>query len=104
MSILSRIFGTKTAAASKAQAAQATTPEFERLLAFGGALKRLLDEDRFLARSDYKRIVEEYADIKAFFLSLQSSDLLTMYCEKNGLDEKRIKKALTLFIELENLK
>ena len=104
MSLLSRIFGQKSKATEKTSPAQATTPEFERLLTFGGALKHLLKEDRFIARSDYKTVVEEYTDIKSFFLNLQSSDLLTMYCEKNGLDEKRIKKALNLFKDLENLK
>ena len=104
MSLLSRIFGQKSKATEKTSPAQATTPEFERLLTFGGALKHLLKEDRFIARSDYKTVVEEYTDVKTFFLNLQSSDLLTMYCEKNGLDEKRIKKALNLFKDLENLK
>ena len=104
MSFLSRIFGTKHETTEKSSVNSASTPEFNRLLAFGGALMRLLNEDRFIARSDYKPIVEEYADIKTFFLNLQASNLLGMYCEKNGLDEERIKKALTLFKELENLK
>jgi hypothetical protein len=104
MSLLSRIFGTKSEATEKASAALASTPEFDRLLAFGSALMRLLNEDRYIARSDYKPIVEEYTDIKTFFLNLQVSNLLGMYCEKNGLDEERIKKALALFKELENLK
>ena len=104
MSFLNRIFGTKPKATEKTSATLASSAEFDRLLAFGGALMRLLNEDRFIARSDYKPIVEEYADIKTFFLNLQASNLLGMYCEKNGLDEERIKKALTLFKELENLK
>ena len=104
MSLLSRIFGTKPEAPEKASAVLASTPEFDRLLAFGGALMSLLNEDRYIARSDYKPIVEEYADIKTFFLNLQASNLLSMYCEKNGLEEGRIKKALTLFKELENPK
>ena len=90
MSLLSRIFGTKSEATEKASAALASTPEFDRLLAFGCALMRLLNEDRYIARSDYKPIVEEYTDIKTFFLNLQASNLLGMYCEKNGLDEERI--------------
>ena len=104
MSLLSRIFGTKPGVTEQSSATPASTPEFDRLLAFGGALMRLLNEDKYIARSDYKPIVEEYADIKTFFLNLQTANLLGMYCEKNGLDEERIKKALALFKELENLK
>lgn len=104
MSLLGRIFGTKPGATEKSSATPASTPEFDRLLAFGGALMRLLNEDRYIARSDYSPIVEEYNETKKFFLNLQDSNLLGMYCEKNGLEEERIKKALVLFKELENLK
>ena len=104
MSLLDRIFGKKPEDTEKTPVTPASTPEFESLLAFGGALKRLLNEDRYIARSDYKPIVEEYDKTRTFFENLQASNLLTMYCEKNGLDEKRIKKALNLFKELENLK
>ena len=65
---------------------------------------RLLNEDRYIARSDYRPIVEEYNETKIFFKNLQDSNLLGMYCEKNGLEEERIIKALVLFKELENLK
>ena len=93
MSLLSRIFGTKSEATEITSITPASTPEFDRLLAFGGALKRLLNEDRYIARSDYRPIVDEYNDTKSFFLNLQDSDLLGLYCEKNGLEEKRIRKA-----------
>ena len=78
MSLLSRIFGTKPGVTEQSSATPATTPEFDRLLAFGGALMRLLNEDKYIARSDYKPIVEEYADIKTFFLNLQTANLLGM--------------------------
>jgi len=104
MSLLSRIFGTKPEATEKSSVTPAPTPEFNRLLAFGGALMRLLNEDRYIARSDYRPIVEEYNETKIFFKNLQDSNLLGMYCEKNGLEEERIIKALVLFKELENLK
>ncbi len=104
MSLLSRLFGTKSIVTENSSGTPASTSEFDRLLAFGGELKRLLKEDRYIARSDYKPIVDEFSDVKTFFLNLQASNLLSMYCEKNGLDEERIKKALALFKELENLK
>lgn len=104
MSILSRIFGEKPTPADKPSAEFTITPEFQRLLDFGRSLQSLLNEDRFIARSDYKPIVDNFADIKAFFQNLQTSNLLGLYCDKNGLDVERIENALALFKELENLK
>ena len=90
MSILSRIFGTKIGATKKTSETQIITPEFDRLLAFGRALMCLLNEDRYIARSDYKPIIEEYSDTKDYFISLQKANVLSMYCEKNGLEEERM--------------
>ena len=104
MSLLSRILSDKQTQADKQSQSFPVSPEFERLLDFGRELQHLLNEDKYIARSDYRPIVEAYSDIKAFFLNLQTSDLLGMYCEKHNLDENRIKKALTLFKDLENLK
>lgn len=104
MSFLSRIFGEKRKTADSPSVEQPITPEFQRLLDFGKALNRLLKEDKFIARSDYVPITEEFKDTRSFFENLHISGLLSMYCEKNGLEEKRIKKALTLFKDLENLK
>lgn len=104
MSLLSRIFGEKPTRTNKTSGNHTMTAEFQGLLDFGRALQSLLKEDRYIARSDYKPIVDAYADIKSFFLNLQASNLLSLYCEQNGLEEDRIKKALALFRELENLK
>ena len=103
MSLLSRIFGSKSKTTENAPTSP-TTPEFESLLAFGRDLQRLLKADKYIARSDYKPIVEKYAKTRDHFETLQSSNLLADYCKTNGLDEKRIRKALVLFKELGNLK
>ena len=104
MSLLSRIFGARTSSLEKQSLNHKVAKEFNRLLAFGGELQLLLNEDKYIARSDYKPIIEKYSDIQAFFENLKASDLLALYCEKNGLDEKRILKAIALFNELKNLK
>lgn len=100
MSLLGRIFGEK----SKSTSLVGSTPEFERLLAFGADIQKLLKEDRYIARSDYKPIVDAYSDVRVFFTNLQATNLLTLYCQQNDLDETRIIKALSLFKSLENLK
>lgn len=105
MSILSRIFGEKPNPTDKTSVEPLNIPpEFQQLLEFGRALQNLLKRDQYIARSDYMPIVEQYVNTKQFYMTLQESNLLGMYCEKNRLDDKRIKKALSLFNELENLK
>lgn len=79
------------------------SPEFDNLIAFGHAIMRLLSEDRYISRRDYKPILNEYSATKTYFQNLHEYNLLSTYCEKNGLDEERIKNALVLFNELENL-
>lgn len=46
---------------------EATTAEYARLLHFTQRLNSLLMDDRYLARSDYKQLIDEYADINTFF-------------------------------------
>ena len=57
MSFLTRIFSNKSA----------KTEEIVRLLQFNQRFDTLLNEDKYIARSDYKDIIEEYADIYTFF-------------------------------------
>ena len=85
MSLLSRIFGAKPEATENPSVTPTITPEFESLLAFGGALLQLLKEDRYIARRDYKPIVEEYQKTRFFFENLQESNLLHMCFQTNGL-------------------
>ena len=54
------------------------TAEYARLLQFTQRLNSLLLEDRYLARSDYKQIIDEYADINTFFKNQKTGEEITM--------------------------
>ena len=70
---------------------------------FLGGMEKLLSKDKYIARSDYYRAIEKYCQVVSFFDNLCSSDLLGVYCQKNGLDIQRIENALLYYHEMEDL-
>lgn len=59
------------------------TDEVSRLKKFTLSLNGLLQEDKFLARSEYKSLVEEYSDLVGFFANLKKAKSLDYYCNTN---------------------
>ena len=70
---------------------------------FLGGMEKLLSKDKYIARSDYYRAIEKYCQVVSFFDNLCSSDLLGVYCQKNGLDIQSIENALLYYHEMEDL-
>lgn len=81
MSLLTRLFGTKTEVAEKSSGTPASTPEFDRLLAFGGALMRLLNEDRFIFMCFIGTLKKTVRDNR--YLSLHRCDISSNSEKKN---------------------
>lgn len=44
-----------------------TTSEYMKALAFNNAFANLLAQDKFIARSDYKALIETYDKVEQFF-------------------------------------
>ncbi len=104
-SIFSRLFGgRREEPMNKPQEHKESSPQFNRLLEFGGEIRELLKSDKYIARSDFQVILNEYNDVLLFFENLVKTDTLSMYCEKYGLDKERIIKAVDLFHDLGDLK
>lgn len=79
------------------------TKEFVQLMEFHGGMEKLLSKDKYIARSDYYRALEKYSQVVSFFDNLCRSDLLDVYCQKNSLDIKRIRTALSYYHEIGDL-
>ncbi|MBO4670362.1 MAG: hypothetical protein J5640_00750, partial [Bacteroidales bacterium] len=45
----------------------APTPEYASLLQFTQRLNALLQDDKYLARSDYRQLIDDYAEVNTFF-------------------------------------
>ena len=102
VSILSRIFGKKPSHAEKTTVAP--TPEYASLLQFTQRLNSLLQDDKYLARSDYRQLIDEYAETNTFFANLKTAKTLGYYCSTNGIQEDSIEAFLRNYLDLANLK
>ena len=78
------------------------TAELERLCQFEDALNDLLEQDIYIARSDYKDLRDENANIFSHFKVLQDSKMLNYYCQEHGIDDKRIVNFLSNYEDLLN--
>jgi len=100
MSIFGWIFGNK----NKSEEELNISPEYSSLIAFESTLVDLLNADRFIARSDYRQIVADFADFYRQMKALQDSDILTEFCNKRHIAEDRLKSFLSLYEELSDEK
>ena len=73
------------------------TAELECLCQFENALNNLLEQDVYIARSDYKDLRDENACIFSHFKVLSDSKTLNYYCQEHGVEEKRIIRFLSTY-------
>lgn len=78
------------------------TAELERLCQFEKKLNDLLEQDIYIARSDYKELRDENASIYSHFKVLQDSKTLNYYCQEHGIDDERIAHFLSNYEDLLN--
>ena len=60
-------------------------------MSFNEAFDTLLSQDKFIARSDYKHLVEQYSDLSESYTTLARSNILNEYAAKHHLDIEAIK-------------
>ena len=93
--IFSRLFGS-----FKKEVPATPTKEILKLNEFEVYLHALLDCDKYLAKSDYLHLVDEYADIFATFSKLQETRMMEHYCSINNCDIERVKSFIHYYQEL----
>lgn len=82
----------------------APTPEYASILQFTQRLDSLLMADKYLARSDYRQLINDYAGTCTFFENLKTAKTLGYYCSANGIQEAFIETFLHNYSDLANLK
>ena len=95
MGLFSKLFGKKQTA---------TTFEFSEAVAFNREFEALLSADKFIARSDYKHLIEKYGGIYTFFQNANKANTLSYYCKMNKLQETEIRKFLAFYEDSADLK
>lgn len=74
---------------------QALTPEIKELMEFRRELMSLQEVDRYIARSDFLSLRENYSKTYTFFENARRANTLDYYCEKNALEKKYVNKFLS---------
>ena len=70
------------------------TNEYKELTNFFNFYNDINKEERYIAKSDYLKELPKYDKTIEFFKVLDTSDLLSDYCNKNGLNKKEIKEII----------
>lgn len=81
----------------------APTREYAQLMKFTQALNSLLMSDKFLARSDYRQLVEDYAQLNNFFQNQKAAKTLSYYCSANGVPGAEVEAFLRNYLDIANL-
>ncbi len=95
MGILSKLVSLVRGMSDKPQ-----TPEVVRLGAFEARLEKLLGLDKYLARSDYRRVLEDFKELYNTFEQLRSTGTLEFYGERNAVKKERIENFLNDYEDL----
>ena len=72
-----------------------------KLLECGGFFASLLDQDKYIAKSEYKDKRDKYAPVIDFFTVLRSSDMLEDFSRKNGLDTEKAEQIIESYNSIE---
>ncbi|MBR5394779.1 MAG: UvrD-helicase domain-containing protein [Bacteroidaceae bacterium] len=74
---------------------KALTPEIKELMEFRKELMSLQEIDRYIARSDYIPLRDNYSKTYTFFENAQRANTLDYYCKKNALERSYVDKFLS---------
>jgi len=96
MSIFSWIFGNKNNADKPVTAESNNSP----LSQFYSRLKGLLNTDKFLARTNYRSICDDFSELYRQLQTLKNSGTLGYYCEQNNIDIKKAEEFISIFEDL----
>ncbi|MBQ3944124.1 MAG: hypothetical protein II670_00745, partial [Alphaproteobacteria bacterium] len=90
---LSKIFGFGKTRGLEANNA----PELVQLCQFEKRINVLLKKDSYIARSDYKSLIDENKHLYEQFKVLNDSNTLRYFCRDNGVENERIISFLSLY-------
>ena len=104
MGLFSKIFGFKQRSNKQGNTTASSYPEeYLQILKFISTLDSLLNDDRFIARSDYKQLVDEHASLLTFIEALKKSAMLKTYIETNNLDISTIHRFVDTYKQLASI-
>ena len=73
------------------------------MLEFNKTIYNLLSSDKYLSRSDYRQLVDDFSELNRFFLNQQAAKTLNYYCSINGIELTNVEYFLQNYTDLSNL-
>lgn len=107
MGLLDKLFNSargKSKSEKKNSNSSVTQPRNEnalKILECGGFLSSLLNEEKYIAKSDYLGKIMEYASVIEFFKVLADSGVLEEFCSKNWISEAQIQQIIDTYENIE---
>ena len=77
--------------------------EYQAVISFNLEIDSLLQLDKYIARSDYRDIIQQYKDLPEFYGALDKSGLLGDYISKHTLNKAQIDTFLSRYNEMKDL-
>ena len=78
--------------------------EYRMAIACNQEFEELMTADKYIARSDYRYLLDKYKDIYTFFDSAKKAKTLSYYCKQNHVQETEINKFLCFYEDIVDLK
>lgn len=102
MGFFDRIFGFGKAKLNKTDCIS-RNENCDRLLEYNRKIEELLNRKQYIAKSDYKKLAEDYAKTIDFFNVLSGSGTLANFCEMNRITEAEILQMLARGKEIDTI-
>ena len=104
MSLKSRLFGIKQNIATSEQKntfIQSDNPSVKAIIELNNHISNLLSSDKFIAKSEYLKFLEERKDAVSYFKQLNIDNILKTFCSKNNISTELVLETID---KLDNLK
>lgn len=73
-----------------------------KLLELGAEIDSILGRDVYIARSDYTRKMEAYAEVIRFFDVMENSGMLADFCARNGMTERKVRMIMDRYLHMQD--
>ena len=103
MGLFQRLFAKKRPENEKTAENISVSQELLRLRELDAFMRALLNADHFVAKSEYRSKLSEYADLSAWFQVLKTGGTLEDYCKKQGVSSSEIATILNRYQSFETL-
>lgn len=104
MSLKSRLFGIKQNIATSEQKNTfilSDNPSVKAIIELNNHISNLLSSDKFIAKSEYLKFLEERKDAVSYFKQLNIDNILKTFCSKNNISTELVLETID---KIENIK